>query len=146
MIMLTSEGLDAAALAASIASATVLGADLKMGLYTNVLTPTKTLVVADFTEPTYGSYVRQAVLMGDPVRDPIYGIASVSGSLTWQQTGTAVPVTIVGCFLTFGAGNLFAGILPFDTPIALNDLLDAFDTLVEYVQSNDNGLQLTVVQ
>jgi hypothetical protein len=146
MIPLTSEGLDAAALAASIAAATVLGTDLKMGLYTNVMTPTKTSVVGDFTEPTYASYVRQAVVMGAPIRDPINGIASLSGALTWQQTGTPTPVTIQGAFLTFGAGNLYAGAIPFATPIALNDTLDAFDIVIEYIQSNGNGLNGTIIQ
>jgi hypothetical protein len=146
MPLVMTEVHDRAALAALIAAATVLGADLKAGLYTNVIAPTKVLVLTDLTEPTYASYVRQAVVMGPVMRDPVNGIASIAASLHWQETGAVTPVIIQGLFYVSGAGPDLRGIEPFKAPIPLNDLLDAFDTTLEYIQSQEFTGFTTVVQ
>lgn len=127
---------DEAALASLIAGATLLGSDLKVGLYTNSIAPTKKLTIADLVEPTFGGYARQLVVMGPVFRDPINGIASIAAALNWQMTGAPVPTIVVGCFYVYGAGPALLGIDPFPTPIGLNDDLDAFQTALEYVQSS----------
>lgn len=145
--MLTAtEAWDEAVVAALVAGATLLGADLKAGLFTNNITPGKSNVIADFTEPTYGSYVRQSVIMGAAVRDPLNGIASIGAGLTWQETGALTPVIVYGIFYTFGAGPALLGAELFPAPIPLNDLLDAFVTILEYIESNGNQGITTIVQ
>jgi hypothetical protein len=144
--LLTTESFDDVALAACIAAATVLGADLKAGLFTNTPVLSKTNLVADFVEPVWATYVRQAVVMAGPFRDPALGIASLSASLIWQQTGTPTPCVIKGIFYTYGAGPLVMGAEIFATPIPLNDILDAFTSILEFVQSNSNPGFTTVVQ
>lgn len=144
-MLTTSEVYDDAALTALVAAATLLGADLKMGLYTNVIAPTKTLVIADMVEPAYAGYARQVVVMGAPFRDPVNGIQAQSIGLTWQEAGAITPVIIQGVFFITGAGPSFMGIAPFDAPIALNDALDAFTVILQYIQSSQNqGLQVVV--
>lgn len=145
-MLTTTEAYDDAALTALIAAANVLGTALHAGLYTNVIDPTKVLTIGDLTEPTWATYARQAVVMGAPIRDPLNGIASLSDALVWQQTGTPTPVTIIGIFYVFGAGPALLGIEPFQSPISLNDTLDAFSTLLEYLQSQQAPGFTTVVQ
>ena len=145
-VLTTSEAYDDAALAALIASAVLLGADLKAGLYTNVIDPTKRLVIADMTEPLYASYLRQSIVMGAIFRDPQRGIAALGAGVIWQMTGTPTPTTVQGIFYTFGAGPAFLGIEPFPAPISLVDDLDAFTTVLEYVQSQQFAGFTTVVQ
>jgi hypothetical protein len=145
-MLTTSEVYDDNALTALIAAATVLGADLKAGLFTNNINPNKTNGIGDFTEPTYGSYLRQAVVMGPVSRDPSNGIASNAASLPRQPTGTATPVIIYGIFYISGATAYLVGAEKFAAPIPLNDLLDAFDTVLEYIQSNTNPGFTTIVQ
>lgn len=142
-MLTTSESFDELALTALIASATLLGADVKMGLNTVPVQSSKLLTIGDMTEPTYGSYLRQDVVFGAPFRDPALGIASLAAPITWQETGTPSPTTIVGIFLTFGAGPAFLGYAPLAVPQTLTDLLSAFAVTVEYVQSN--GLQGLIV-
>lgn len=145
--MLTaSEVFDEDALAALIASAVLLGADLKAGLYTNVIAPSKVLTIADMVEPPYASYVRQSVVMGPVMRDPINDIAAIAAGLTWQQTGVATPCIIQGVFYVFAAAPKFMGIDPFPTPIPLNDTIDAFVTVLEYIQSSGNQGFTTVLR
>jgi len=145
-MLTTTEAYDDTALAALIAAATVLGTDLKAGLYTNSVAPSKLLTIADLTEPLYASYVRQAVVMSAPVRDPINGIASFATGLVWQQTGTPTPCIVYGIFYTWGAGPALLGIEPFGNGIALTDTLDAFTTILEYIQSQQNPGFTTVLQ
>lgn len=145
-MLTTVEAYDEAALAALIAAATVLGSDLKAGLYTNVINPSKVLTIGDLVEPTYASYVRQLVVLGGPIRDPVNDIAAIAACLTWQMTGTPTPSIIVGVFYTFGAGPALMGIEPFPQAIALNDDLDAFVTVLEYIQSSDNQGFTTVLR
>lgn len=135
----TVELFDDAALTALIASATLLGTDLKAGLFTNQPVISKQNVIADFTEPTYASYVRQSVVMGAPFRDPLNGISALSAALTWQETGSVTPVTIYGIFYTYGTVPLLLGAEMFETPQNLLDLLSAFETVLQYVQSNENA-------
>ncbi len=145
-MLTTTEVFDDAALTALIASATLLGTDLKAGLFVNSITPTKVLTIAALTEPPYASYVRQALVMGAAIRDPVNGIASLGGSLLWQMTGTPTACIIKGIFYTYGAGPALLGVEVFKTPIPLNDLLDAFSTVLEYIQSNENPGLTTVIQ
>jgi hypothetical protein len=145
-VLTTMELFDAAKLTSAIAAATVLGADMKAGLFTNTPVIGKDMVIADLTEPTYASYVRQLVVMGAAVRDPVTGIASVAASLNWQETGAVTPVVITGVFYTYGAGPLLLGVELFPTPIALNDLLDAFTTVLEFIESNQNPGGTTVIR
>ena len=135
--MLTAtESWDGAALASLIAGATLLGTDLKCGLYVNSIAPTKKLAIGDLVEPTFTGYARQLVVMGPVFRDPINGISSIAGALNWQMTGTPVPSIIIGVFYTYGAGPALLGIDPFPQPVALNDDLDAFQTALQYIQSS----------
>ena len=144
--MLTTEELwDKAALASLVAGATLLGADLKAGLITNTPVISKQNVIADCTEPTYAGYVRQSVIMGSPVRDPVNGISSVSTGLVWQEGGAITPETITGIFYTYGAGPLLLGIEMFATPQNLVDALSAFTTILQYIQSSENAGLTTVV-
>jgi hypothetical protein len=134
--MIATEAWDEAALASLIAAATLLGVDLKMGLYTNILTPSKSNVIGDLTEPTYASYARQLVVMGPVFRDINFEISSLAAALVWQQTGTPTPCLIQGWFLTFGAGPALLGICPLDQPFQMNDTLDALTIAAEYIQSS----------
>lgn len=137
---------DEAALEALIAAATLLGTDIVAGLFTNEISPTKTRVLADLTEPTYASYARQAVVFGAPFRDPQLGIAAIAAALTWQQTGTPTPCQIYGIFYATGGTLALMGMEVFELPIPLNDTLDAFSTVLEYVQSSNYQGVTTVIQ
>jgi hypothetical protein len=145
-VLTTTELFDDAALAALIAATTVLGSDTKAGLFTAPITPSKTLTIADLTEATYPGYVRQLVVMGTPFRDPVNGISSLSGSLAWFETGTPTPVIIYGVFYTHGATPLLLGVEQFQTPIPLNDLLDSFTTVLQFIQSSDNPGFTTIIR
>jgi hypothetical protein len=138
-MLTTVELFDDAALASLIASATLLGSDLKAGLFTNQPVISKQNVIADFTEPVYASYLRQSVVMGAPFRDPLNGISSLSAALTWQETGTITPVTIYGIFYTYGTGPLLLGAEMFATPQNLLDALSAFESVLQFIQSNENA-------
>ena len=140
------EAYDGDALAALIASATVLGADLKAILFTNVVTPSKVLVLGDLTQPTNAGLATQAVVLGPPVRDPQRGIVSLAAGLIWQQSGSPGPVTIAGIAYTYGAGPALAGVELFESPIPLTDLLDSFTSVLEYVQTNDGVSFTTTIQ
>lgn len=144
-MLTTTELFDKAQLAASIASAVLLGADLHAGIYTNTPVITKQNVVADLTEPTYAGYVRQLVVMGPVIRDPVNGISALAAGLVWQEGGAITPVTINGVFYTYGAGNLLLGIDPFPTPQNLVDGLSAFTTILQYIQSSQNQGFTTVL-
>lgn len=145
-MLTTMELWDDAALASLIAGATLLGTDLKAGLFTNAIVPSKTLVIAGLTEPVYASYLRQVVVMGPVIRDPLNGIAALAAGLNWQMTGTPTPTIVYGIFYTYGAGPLLLGVELFANPIPLNDDLDAFLTVLEYIQSSDNAGLTTVVR
>jgi hypothetical protein len=146
-MLTTTEAYDDTALTAAIAAATLLGADLKAGLYTVPIAITKRLVTSDLTEAAYSGYARQDVVMGAPFRDPANGISSVGGGLTWQQTGMPVPVTIVGIFYVTGAAQaVLLGVEQFANPIPLVDLLDAFTTVLQFVQSSPFPGLTTVIQ
>jgi hypothetical protein len=142
----TTEAWDQAVGAALVAGATLLGADLKAGLFTNNITPTNKTVIGDLVEPTYTGYARQTVVMGAVVRDPVQGIASFSAENTWQEITTPVSAVITGVFYTFGAGPALLGCYVFPTPIPLNDLLDFFATILEYIFTNENPATITVLQ
>jgi hypothetical protein len=145
-MLTTSEVFDEAALTALVAAATVLGADLKAGLYTNSIAPSKVLTIGDMVEPTYAGYARQLVVMATPFRDPQNGIAALAAGLTWKMSDALVPTTVLGIFYTSGAGPSFMGIEPFANPIALVDAIDAFVTVLEYIQSNQNAGFTTVIR
>jgi hypothetical protein len=146
MPLLTTEAADQAALASLIAAATLLGADLKAGLFTNTVAPSKTLTLTDLTEPTYGSYARQVVVMGPVVRDPAVGICSRAAGLLWQQTGTPTPTIVKGIFYLTGGTPYLVGVEVFPVAIPLNDLLDAFTSVLQYNQSNQNQGATTIIQ
>jgi hypothetical protein len=145
-VLTTVEAFDEAALAALTAAVTVLGTDLKAGLYVNVIAPAKNLHLSDLTQPTYTGYLLQAVVLGAPFRDPLNGIAAIAPGLNWQMTGTPVPTIVQGVFYVFGAGPALLGIDPFPQPIAMNDDLDAFLTILEYIQSSQNQGFTTVLR
>jgi hypothetical protein len=145
-VLTTTEVFDDAALTALIAGATLLGSDLHAGLYVNAIAPSKVLTIADLVEPTYGGYARQAVVMGAVFRDPVNGISALSAALLWQETGAASAVTIQGIFYVTGAGPSLLGIEPFPSPIPLVDLLSAFSTILQYIQSSPNPGFTTILQ
>lgn len=137
---------DDAALASLIAGATLLGADLKAGLFVNTPAIQKGSVIGDFTEPAYAGYARQLVVMGPPFRDPANGISSISAGLLWNEGGAITPVIINGIFYIFGAGPALLGAEYFQTPIPLNNALDAFTTILDYVQSSGFQGYTTIVR
>lgn len=145
-MLTTTETWDAAALSSLIAGATLLGADLKAGLFVNTPIPSKTLAIADLTEPGYAGYARQLVVMGPAFRDPVNGISSIGAGLLWQEAGAITPVIINGIFYTYGAGPALLGIEYFASPIPLNNALDAFTTILSYLQSQGNPGTTVVVQ
>ncbi len=140
------EAYDTAALAALEAAATVLGADLKAVLFTNPISPNKSLVLADLTQPTYTGYLAQTVVLGAPARDPQRGIVAVAAGLTWQMTGTPVPTVIYGIGYTMGTGPDLAGVEVFNSPVPLTDDLSFLVTILEYVQTSDGSSFTTIVQ
>jgi len=136
-VLTTSELYDAAALATLIASATDLGADLKVGLNLAVVSPTKKLVVGDMVEPTFTSYARTAVVMGAPFRDDANGICSLGGPVTFQMTGTPVPCLVQGIFFMSGTTSaVFMGYEPLAVPFQMNDDLDQLTLTLQYIQSS----------
>jgi hypothetical protein len=143
--MTTMELWDDAALTSLIAGATLLGADLKAGIFTNTPTITKQMVIADLTVPTYAGYAGQTVVMGPVQRDPVNGICSFAAGLVWQETGAITPVTITGIYYTYGAGPLLLAVEIFDTPQTLVDALSAFTTVLQYIQSSENPGLTTVI-
>lgn len=136
--MLTSvEVYDKAALDALIASAVILGTDLKMGLNTAIVNPSKTLALSDMVEPTYSGYARQAVLFGPSFRDPSRGISSLAAGLLWQQGGSPTPCLIQGYFLIGGtASAVFYAYEPLDNAFQMTDDLDAITIVVQYIQAS----------
>lgn len=144
-MLTTMELYDDAALAALIADATLLGANLKAGLYVNSPTISKQNVIADLTEPGYAGYARQAVLLGAPSRDPQNGIVSIAPGLVWQEGGAITPVTVNGIFYTYGVVPKLLGIEPFAVPQTLVDALSAFTTVLQYIQSSENAGLTTVI-
>jgi len=145
-MLTTSEVYDKAALTSLIAAATLLGADLKAGLYTNLIDPSKVLTIADMVEPTYTGYARQVVVMGSAFRDPQNGIAALAAGLAWGPTSGTPAEIIQGIFYITGAGPSFMGIEPFPAPIPLNDSLDSFTTILEYIQSSQFAGFTTIVR
>lgn len=136
--MLTStEVYDKAALDALVANVLILGSDLKMGLNTNIVNPSKTLSLADMLEPTYSGYARQLVEFGPSFRDPSRGISSLAAGLLWQQAATPTPCLIQGYFLIGGtASAVFYGYEPLDQPFQMTDDLDAITIVVQYIQAS----------
>ena len=135
-MLTTIELWDDAALASLIAGATLLGADLKAGLIVGTPALTHQSVIADITEPAYAGYVRQSVLMGPVIRDPINGISCLAAGLNWQEGGAITPVTITGIFYTYGAGPLLLGFEMFAVPQNLVDALSAFTTVLQWIQTS----------
>lgn len=145
-MLTTMELWDDAALTSLIAGATLLGADLKVGLFTNTPPIGKTLVIADLTEPTYAGYARQVVVMGAPFRDALRGIASLSAGLHWAMGDALVPTIVTGIFYTYGAGPALLGVEMLDPPIPLVDVLSQFTSILEYVQSPPAASFNTILQ
>lgn len=145
-MLTTTEAYDDAALTSLLAAATLLGADLHVGIVTNDLTPSKDLTLADMTEPVYASYARQVVVMGVPYRDPVNGITAAAAQLVWQQSGTPTPCIIRGIFYATGATPYLVAFEKLNPPIPLNDTLDAFHTVLQYIQSNENPGLTTVIR
>ena len=135
-MFVTTEVFDQAALAALIADAVILGADVHVGLYTNVIAPRKTNVIADFTEPVYAGYARQAVLFGAPFRDPRYAICSLAAPITFQQLAGITPTVVQGYFLVTGAGPILLAASALTAPFAMVDGLDALTLAMQYIQSS----------
>ena len=125
-MLTTIELWDDAALASLIAGATLLGADLKAGLIVGTPALTHQSVIADITEPAYAGYVRQSVLMGPVIRDPINGISCLAAGLNWQEGGAITPVTI----------PLLLGFEMFAVPQNLVDALSAFTTVLQWIQTS----------
>lgn len=145
-MLTTVEAYDEAALAALIASAVLLGSDLKMGLNTAIVSPSKTLTIGDMVEPTYAGYARQLLVAGAPFRDPAVEISCLFGGLTWQQLSTPTPCLIQGYFIIGGtASAVFYGYEPLPSPFQMNDDLDAFTIILQYIQSSTNQGFSTVI-
>lgn len=142
----TTELWDDAALTSLIAGATLLGADLKVGLFTNTPAIGKQLVIADLTEPTYPGYARQVCVLGAPFRDQLRGIAALAPGLQWAMDDDTVPTIVTGVFYTYGAGPALLGVEMIDPPIPLVDALSQFTTVLEYVQSPPAASLTTILQ
>ncbi len=134
-MLVATELWDAAALALLTAAATGLGADLKIGLNTATITPTKNLTIADMVEPTYTIYARQAVVLGTPQRDQTYDIVGEGAGNPFVMGDALFPTLVQGWFLTYGAGPLLLGYCPLPQPFQMNDALDVLNIIVQYIQS-----------
>ena len=136
-MLTTTENFDVSALTTLIAEVTVLGTDLKMGLNTAIVNPTKQLVVGDMVEPTYAGYARQAVAMGTPFRDQPNQISALSAPVIWQQGVVPTPCLIQGIFFMSGTlSAVFVGYEPLVNPFQMNDLLDMISVTLQYIQSS----------
>ena len=118
-----------------IAAATGLGSDLKIGLNTAIIAPSKTLILSDMTEPTYTGYARQSVVFTSASRDSTYDIVAEGDVNAFAMSGTPVPTLVQGWFLIFGAGPSFLGYCPLPQPYQMNDALDVLSIVVQYIQS-----------
>jgi hypothetical protein len=146
-VIVTTETFDAdilIGLTASVAAVGTLHGTL-FGLFTNNITPTKTIGVGIFTEPTYTGYARIAATWGAPTRDANKNINIESQLLIWQETGTPVPTTVFGWFLVDSTGLILYMAELFATPQSLVDVLSALKFNVEFIGSNANPGQATIV-
>jgi hypothetical protein len=117
------------------ADATTLSG-MKMGLFTNALVPSKKLVLANVTEPTYAGYARQAVVFGAVERDVQGNIACEAALLTFQMTNALTPTLVYGYFLTCQVAAILAGVELFPAPKNLNDSLDYIGIVLKWIFSN----------
>jgi len=105
-------------------------AEVNVKLFTNNFTPSKDSVVTDFTEANYTGYASQAtVAMGNPVDNNAGDALLRFVPKLFAPTGTAVPNSIWGWFITGG-----------NDPD--NDVLayEKYDAAVELASANDNHL------
>jgi len=100
-------------------------AGVKMGLFTNNISPGPDTVLADLTEPTYASYAQAAATLPAGAFSDEDGKVFIDyGDLTWSLTTGDTPVTIIGAFIVDGTGQLLmAGKL--DNPVTLTNPGDA---------------------
>jgi hypothetical protein len=144
-MLTTTEAFDKSALAGLIANAAILGGDLLVTLFLNDVIPSKTLVRADLVEPSWFGYLNQNMNMGPIYRDSEGKICSQGRLVTWRQPGAITPTILRGIAYLFGPHPDLLGVELFAVPVSLNDSLDAFFTMLKYVQSSDSAGFTTVV-
>jgi hypothetical protein len=143
-MLVTSQVLDVANLTKLLAAASPLNG-AKMGLFINAVTPTPVLTLANFTEPAYTGYVRQAIAWGPVARDDNGNIGSTAGLLSWQMGDALTPTIVHGYFITDTAGTLYYGAELFAVPQNLVDTLSIINTVLEYIQTNGAPGGVTLV-
>lgn len=104
------------------------GAKLILG--TNQFQPSKTLLLAGITQPTYVGYAAQTITWAGPFRDPLGNQAAFGSTLTFNETGAITATTCYGYGITDSAGtNLLASEL-FVTPLSLTDAFSVIRIMV----------------
>lgn len=113
--VLCDDGIDA--LNALLAASMVANA-YKVRLFTNVHTPALSDTLGTYTVPTFGGYVEQALsgISGDVVSGNI-DVITFNG-VTFTATGSGLPETVQGYFITDGTDLIGAELFP--VPITLS--------------------------
>jgi hypothetical protein len=144
-VLTASEAWDEAVLTLLAATAAYWDTLLQVGLFTNVITPTRTNAISDFTEPTFTGYARVTLTMSAPIRGPGDILQSVSQLVSFGMTGTPVPTLVQGYFMTFGAGPAYYGAERFQNPIQMNDQFDILKLVLNYNETNLQQGGVTIV-
>lgn len=105
---------------------------VKVGLYTNPLSPTDQTVLADLTEPTYPGYAQKAVTPWTVAFVGGNGLPQVDGGdYLFQMDDSTVPTLVQGFFLVQPAVTgppavpaYLVEVFPFAVPVALQTPLD----------------------
>lgn len=88
-------------------------------LFTNLVVPSRTNVLADFTEATFPGYAQITNLVFDAATDEAGPKARVTrAALIWTRNVTGAPQTIRGYYVV-GTANILAWAEAFDTPVTV---------------------------
>lgn len=95
---------------------------LKIGLYTNQISPTPDTVITDLTEAAFTGYARSSTIVwGTPYRPlsaALYG--ADAPRYTSINTDPSTNVNVYGAFLVKpGTPDVLEAVIPFDTPVVI---------------------------
>lgn len=97
-------------------------AEDKVGLYTNVISPSHLTVIGDLTEPTFTGYAQQSLTLdtANAYLDPATNASFVDGGdLLFIATAVPTPEDIQGWFIVNDAGTELHAISPFASPVPI---------------------------
>ena len=93
---------------------------LKMGLYTNTLTPDHATVIGDLTEPIHGGYAQQDVTgWGSATLTGDFHALAVATNVVFSNTTGSDSATIKGWFYRDTVANKLVAAATFDTPFVI---------------------------